>query len=68
MRIAMAEDISGIQIEDVQTTIALLQVVDPITEQFAATMKSLAFYNFYTRVTNSDYSSVVVDVVWSRVV
>ena len=52
VRIARAEDILGMQIQDMQKMTALLQVIDPTTKQHTATMKSSGFDDFYTRVMN----------------
>jgi len=64
VRIARAEDILGMQIQDMQKMTALLQVIDPVTKQHTATMKSSDFNDFYTRVMNFTNNATIW--VWYR--
>jgi len=52
VRIPTAEDILGVQIQEMQKKTALLQVIDPITKQHTATLKQEDFAKFYTVVMN----------------
>ena len=52
VRIAKAENISGMSVQDIQKKTALLQILNPVTKQHTATLVDAEFNVFYAKVMN----------------
>ena len=52
VRIAKAENILGMNVQDMQKKTALLQILDLVTKQHTATLVDAEFNTFYTKVMN----------------
>ena len=59
VRIASADDLLGMQTQNMLKMPALIQVIDPITEQHVAMLKGTDLNTFLTRVINFTYNASI---------